>query len=105
MSVSTETKSIGRITQIIGPVLDVTFPAGKMPNIYNAIAVRGKNEAGQEIAAKHYIRPSLASVAAKHKADFKQIDLFSVDEVFGGWTKAQKTHFADGGTFDSNYTK
>ena len=50
MSVSTETKDIGRITQIIGPVLDVTFPAGKMPNIYNAISVRGKNEAGQEIS-------------------------------------------------------
>jgi F-type H+-transporting ATPase subunit beta len=50
MSVSTETKGIGRITQIIGPVLDVTFPPGKMPNIYNAISVRGKNEAGQEIS-------------------------------------------------------
>lgn len=61
--------------------------------------------AGQEIAAKHYLRPSLAAVAAKHKADFKQIELFSVDDVFGGWTKAQKTHFADGGTFDSIYTK
>ena len=61
------------------------------------------SEAGQEIAAKHYIRPSLATVAAKHSADFKKIELFSVDEVFGGWTKAQKTHFADGGTFDSIY--
>lgn len=50
MSVSTETKNIGRITQIIGPVLDVSFPAGKMPNIYNALSVRGKNEAGQEIS-------------------------------------------------------
>lgn len=50
MSVSTETKSIGRITQIIGPVLDVSFPPGKMPNIYNALTVRGKNEAGQEIS-------------------------------------------------------
>ena len=50
MSASTKTKNIGRITQIIGPVLDVTFPAGQMPNIYNALAVRGKNEAGQEIS-------------------------------------------------------
>jgi F-type H+/Na+-transporting ATPase subunit beta len=50
MSASTQTKNIGRITQIIGPVLDVTFPAGQMPNIYNALSVRGKNEAGQEIA-------------------------------------------------------
>ena len=50
MSVSTEVKNIGRITQIIGPVLDVSFPPGKMPNIYNAISVTGKNQAGQEIA-------------------------------------------------------
>ena len=50
MSVSTKTKNIGRITQIIGPVLDVTFPAGQMPNIYNALTIRGKNEAGTEIA-------------------------------------------------------
>ena len=50
MSDSTKTKNIGRITQIIGPVLDVTFPAGKMPNIYNALSVKGKNEAGQEIS-------------------------------------------------------
>ena len=50
MSASTQTKNIGRITQIIGPVLDVTFAAGQMPNIYNALTVRGKNEAGQEIS-------------------------------------------------------
>ena len=50
MSVSAKTKNIGRTTQIIGPVLDVTFPPGKMPNIYNALVVRGKNEAGQEFS-------------------------------------------------------
>lgn len=50
MSVSAKTKNIGRTTQIIGPVLDVTFPPGKMPNIYNALVVRGKNEAGQEVS-------------------------------------------------------
>ena len=49
MSISVETKNVGHITQIIGPVFDVAFPAGKMPNIYNAIIVRGKNEAGDEI--------------------------------------------------------
>jgi F-type H+/Na+-transporting ATPase subunit beta len=49
MSVSTQTKNSGRITQIIGPVLDVTFQPGKMPSIYNALTVRGKNEAGQEM--------------------------------------------------------
>ena len=50
MSASTQTKNIGRITQIIGPVLDVTFPPGQMPNIYNALTVRGKNEAGQDVS-------------------------------------------------------
>ena len=50
MSISVETNNLGRITQIIGPVLDIAFPAGKLPKIYNALRVRGKNEAGQEIA-------------------------------------------------------
>ena len=50
MSSSTQTKNIGHITQVIGPVLDVTFSPGKMPNIYNALLVRGKNEAGQELS-------------------------------------------------------
>jgi len=63
------------------------------------------SEEGQEIAVRHHLRPRLESVASKHKADFKQIDLFTVDEVFGGWTLAQKTHFADGGIFDQIYTK
>nr|YP_009104790.1 CF1 beta subunit of ATP synthase [Symbiochloris handae]AIT93305.1 CF1 beta subunit of ATP synthase [Symbiochloris handae] len=50
MSASTKTKSIGRVTQIIGPVLDATFPPGELPNIYNALQVRGKNESGQELS-------------------------------------------------------
>lgn len=62
------------------------------------------SEAGQEIAAQHDLRPRLETVAAKHKAQFKPLDLFSVDEVFGSWAKAQKTHFADGGTFDQIYS-
>nr|AYD72526.1 ATP synthase CF1 beta subunit [Halicoryne sp. HV04044] len=48
--VAIETKNIGRITQIIGPVLDVEFPPGQMPNIYNALVVRGTNQAGQNVA-------------------------------------------------------
>ncbi len=63
------------------------------------------SEQGQEIAVHHYLRPSLDSVAQKYKDRFKPIQLFSVDEVFGGWAKAQKTHFADGGTFDQIYQK
>jgi sulfate/thiosulfate transport system substrate-binding protein len=55
---------------------------------------------GQEIAAKHYYRPRLESVQAKYAALFPKVQLFTIDEVFGGWQKAQKTHFAEGGVFE-----
>jgi len=55
---------------------------------------------GQEIAAKHYYRPRLESVAQKYADTFPKVNLFTIDEVFGGWQKAQKTHFAEGGEFD-----
>lgn len=50
MSDSIETKSVGRIVQIIGPVLDIVFPKGQVPNIYNALVISAKNSAGQELA-------------------------------------------------------
>ncbi|MET3353201.1 UNVERIFIED_ORG: sulfate transport system substrate-binding protein [Xanthobacter viscosus] len=55
---------------------------------------------GQEIAAKNYYRPRNEAVAAKFKDKFAPVELFTIDQVFGGWQKAQKTHFADGGVFD-----
>lgn len=58
---------------------------------------------GQEIGAKNYYRPRLPEVAAKHESQFPKVALFTIDEVFGGWKKAQKTHFEDGGTFDQIY--
>jgi sulfate transport system substrate-binding protein len=58
---------------------------------------------GQEIAARHYYRPRLAEVAKKYAALFPKINLFTIDELFGGWQKAQKVHFKDGGTFDQIY--
>lgn len=61
------------------------------------------SEEGQEIAAKHYYRPRLESVASKHAAQFPKVALFTIDELFGGWQKAQKAHFADGGVFDQIY--
>ena len=54
----------------------------------------------QEIAAKNFYRPIDPKVAAAHAKQFAKIDLFTIDQVFGGWQKAQKTHFADGGVFD-----
>jgi sulfate transport system substrate-binding protein len=58
---------------------------------------------GQEIAAKHFYRPRLQSVAAKYATTFPKVNLFTIDNTFGGWQKAQKTHFADGGVFDQIY--
>ncbi|CCK06706.1 Sulfate-binding protein Sbp [Cronobacter sakazakii 696] len=55
---------------------------------------------GQEIAAKNFYRPRDAQVAAKYESTFPKLKLFTIDDVFGGWTKAQQTHFANGGTFD-----
>jgi len=58
---------------------------------------------GQEIAAKNHYRPRDASVVAKYSDTFAKVALFTIDEAFGGWNTAQKTHFADGGTFDQIY--
>ncbi|MFZ5526990.1 MAG: sulfate ABC transporter substrate-binding protein [Pseudomonadota bacterium] len=60
---------------------------------------------GQDIAGKNFYRPTDAKAAAKYAKQFPKINLFTIDDVFGGWTKAQKTHFADGGVFDQIYTK
>jgi sulfate/thiosulfate-binding protein len=60
---------------------------------------------GQEIAARNFYRPRLDSVAQKYAAQFPPVNLFTVDELFGGWQKAQKAHFANGGSFDQIYKK
>ncbi len=58
---------------------------------------------GQEIAAKHFYRPRDPEVAAKYANQFPSIALVTIDSAFGGWAKAQATHFADNGTFDRIY--
>ena len=63
------------------------------------------SDEGQNVAARNFYRPRNAAVAAKYAGNFAKLDLFTIDEVFGGWTKAQKTHFADGGVFDQIYSK
>ena len=60
---------------------------------------------GQEIAAKNHYRPRDPQVAARHAGDFAQVALFTIDEQFGGWSRAQPAHFADGGTFDRIFTR
>jgi sulfate transport system substrate-binding protein len=58
---------------------------------------------GQELVAKYFFRPRLQSMAQKYATTFPKLKLFTIDAVFGGWTKAQATHFADGGVFDQIY--
>ena len=60
-------------------------------------------EVGQEIAARHYFRPRLKKIADRHASTFARLRLFTIDQQFGGWNNAQKTHFADGGVFDQIY--
>ncbi len=62
------------------------------------------SEEGQEIGAKNYYRPRSAQVLAKYASQFPKVTLFTIDELFGGWQKAQKKHFDDGGVFDKIYT-
>lgn len=63
------------------------------------------SEEGQEIIAKNYYRPRNPAVAAKYASTFPKLELFTVDNTFGGWAKAQKTHFGSGGVFEEIYLK
>ena len=59
---------------------------------------------GQDLAAKHFYRPRDPQVAARYAEQFPAVPLFTIDEVFGGWSKAQREHFDDGGLFDQIYS-
>jgi sulfate transport system substrate-binding protein len=61
------------------------------------------SDEGQEIAGKHFYRPRSEKVLAKYAGRFSQVNLFTIDEMFGGWQKAQNKHFKDGGVFDAIY--
>ena len=63
------------------------------------------SDEGQELAAKHHFRPRSEKILKQYSATFKPVKLFTIDEVFGGWPKAQKTHFDDGGIFDQIIVK
>jgi len=61
------------------------------------------SDEGQEVAARNFYRPRNPAIAEKYAANFTQLKLVTIDQEFGGWTKAQTTHFADGGVFDQIY--
>jgi len=58
---------------------------------------------GQEIVARHYYRPRDEEILKKYSENFVTVEMFTIDEVFGGWEKAQEKHFSDGGIFDQIY--
>ncbi|PTY06547.1 sulfate transporter subunit [Opitutaceae bacterium EW11] len=62
------------------------------------------SDEGQDIAGRNFYRPRSAAAATKYASVFPKLELFTIDEVFGGWPKAQKTHFSDGGVFDQIYS-
>jgi sulfate transport system substrate-binding protein len=62
------------------------------------------SDEGQEIAAKHHIRPRNQAILKKYGTTFKPVKLFTVRELFGSLSEAQKVHFSDGGQFDKIYT-
>ena len=86
-------------------IVDKTVDKRKTREVAQAYLEYLYSEEGQEIAAKNYYRPTLASVAAKYQKQFPTVPLIKIDEAFGGWQKAQKTHFSDGGVFDQIYQK
>ncbi|MDP3798007.1 MAG: sulfate ABC transporter substrate-binding protein [Polaromonas sp.] len=64
------------------------------------------SEEGQDIAGKNFYRPAVSEKAkAKYAKQFAKLNLFTIDQAFGGWTKADKAHFADGGSFDQIYVR
>lgn len=61
------------------------------------------SDEGQDIAARNFYRPRSEAASAKYSHQFARLNLFTIDETFGGWQKAQQIHFADGGVFDEIY--
>ena len=61
------------------------------------------SDEGQDVAGRNYYRPTSDKAKAKYASQFPKLTLFTIDEAFGGWTKADKAHFADGGSFDQIY--
>jgi sulfate/thiosulfate-binding protein len=86
-------------------VVDKTVDRKGTREVANAYLQFLYSPQGQQIAAENYYRPIDPAVAAKHEKTFTKVSLFTIDQQFGGWAKAQKTHFADGGVFDQIYTK
>ena len=79
-------------------------PTGKAPaRSPKPTSNTGTRKEGQEIAARNSYRPRDPEIAKQYENSFAKVELFTIDDVFGGWTKAQKEHFGEGGIFDQIY--
>lgn len=86
-------------------VVDKVVDKKKTRDVATAYLEYLYSDEGQDIAGKNFYRPSNPKFASKYASQFPQVRLFTIDDKFGGWIKAHKTHFADGGTFDQIYLK
>jgi sulfate transport system substrate-binding protein len=84
-------------------VVDKNVDAKKTRDLAEAYLKYLYTDEGQDIVGKNFYRPRSEKALAKYGAQFPKIDLVTIDGAFGGWTKAQRVHFADGGTFDQIY--
>ncbi|XHR30680.1 MAG: sulfate ABC transporter substrate-binding protein [Chthoniobacteraceae bacterium] len=99
------TPSISILAEPPVAVVDVVAKRHKTEDLAKAYLNYLYSEEGQDIAGKNFYRPRDPKVAAKYASQFGKVSLVTIDDVFGGWKKAQATHFADGGTFDQIYAK
>lgn len=105
------TKEFGNDFEVVYPGFSILAenPVTVVDKVVDRRGTRGVAEAylkylwsdeGQELAARHHLRPRSPKVLARYARDFPRLQLFTVDELFGGWKKAQKDHFDDGGLYD-----
>lgn len=99
------TPSISILAEPPVSVVDKVVDKRKTREVATAYLQYWYTPEGQEIAARNYYRPRNAEIAQKHANQFTEVNLFTIDDTFGGWDKAQKAHFADGGVFDQIYGK
>ncbi len=97
------TPSVSILAEPSVAVVDGNVDKHKTRDVATAYLTELYSPEAQEIAAKHYYRPRDPEVLARHAGSFANVELFTIDEVFGGWDKAQQEHFADGGRFDQIY--
>ena len=112
--VSMVSKEFGNDFQVVYPAVSILteFPVAVVDKVVDKRGVRRQaaaylaflySDAGQTIGARHYLRTRNEAINKKFAANYKPVELFTVDAVFGGWKQAQKKHFDDGGEFDKIY--